>query len=107
VPAGDASSLMRSRYTAYVLCNEAYLLDTWHPSTRPGHISFEPQQRWLGLKIIEAKVTGDASAEVQFIARYRMGGAKAARLHELSRFVRDSGRWVYVDGEILGERSRS
>ena len=101
-PADDAPSLMRSRYTAYVLSNEAYLLDTWRPSTRPRHISFDQQQRWLGLKVIEAKLTGGAAAEVEFIARYRIGGATAARLHERSRFVRDAGRWLYVDGDILG-----
>jgi SEC-C motif-containing protein len=102
LPAGDAPSLMRSRYTAYVMCNEAYLLDTWHTSTRPQQISFDRQQRWLGLKVIEAKLTGNAAAEVEFIARYRIGGATAARLHERSRFVRDAGRWLYVDGDILG-----
>ena len=101
-PADNAPSLMRSRYTAYVLSNEAYLLDTWRPSTRPRHISFDQQQRWLGLKVIEAKLTGGAAAEVEFIARYRIGGATAARLHERSRFVRDAGRWLYVDGDILG-----
>jgi SEC-C motif domain protein len=101
-PADDAPSLMRSRYTAYVLCNETYLLETWHPSTRPRHISFDRQQRWLGLKVIEAKLTGDTAAEVEFIARYRVGGATAVRLHERSRFVRDAGRWLYVDGDILG-----
>lgn len=102
VPARDAPSLLRSRYTAYVLCNEAYLLDTWHPSTRPRHIAFDPQQRWLGLELSEAKVTGAAAAEVEFIARYRIGGDTAARLHERSRFFRDAGRWLYVDGDILG-----
>jgi SEC-C motif-containing protein len=84
------------------LCNEAYLLDTWHPSTRPQRITFDPQQRWLGLKVANAKITGAATAEVEFIARYRMGGARAARLHERSRFVRDADRWFYVDGDILG-----
>jgi SEC-C motif domain protein len=93
---------MRSRYTAYVLCNEAYLLATWHPGTRPRYISFDPQQRWLGLKVVEAKVTGAATAEVEFIARYRVGGATAARLHERSRFVFDAGRWLYVDGDVVG-----
>lgn len=93
---------MRSRYTAYVMCNGAYLLDTWHPSTRPRQIAFDPQQRWLGLKLIKANVTSTAAAEVEFIARYRIGGATAARLHERSRFVRDAGRWLYVDGDSLG-----
>ena len=102
VPAADATSVMRSRYAAYVMSNEAYLLDTWHPSTRPRHISFDQQQRWLGLRVVGAKLTGDATAEVEFIARFRIGGATAARLHERSRFVCNSGRWLYVDGDILG-----
>jgi SEC-C motif-containing protein len=92
---------MRSRYTAYVLCKETYLLDTWDPSTRPRQISFDPQQRWLGLKVIEAKLTGTATAEVEFIARYRVGGSTASRLHERSRFVHDAGRWLYVDGDMI------
>jgi SEC-C motif-containing protein len=93
---------MRSRYTAYVLRNEVYLLDTWHPSTRPRHITFDRQHRWLGLTLVKASFTGAAAAEVEFIARYRIGGATAARLHERSRFVRDAGRWLYVDGDSLG-----
>jgi SEC-C motif-containing protein len=92
---------MRSRYTAYVSCDEAYLLVTWHPSTRPRHISFDQQQRWLGLKIVETKVLSATHAEVEFVARYRVGGATATRLHERSNFVRDAGRWLYVDGSLI------
>jgi SEC-C motif-containing protein len=92
---------MRSRYTAYVLRNAVYLLATWHPSTRPPHISFDPQQRWLGLKVIEARSSGGTTAEVEFIARYRMGGTTAARLHERSRFVHEAGHWLYVDGDVV------
>jgi SEC-C motif-containing protein len=99
--APDAPLLMRSRYCAYVLCNEAYLLGTWHPSTRPRKIPFDPQQRWLGLKVIEAKLTGAATAEVEFTARYRVGGSTAARVHERSRFVHDTGRWLYIDGDMV------
>ena len=36
-------------------------------------------------------------AEVEFVARYRVAG-KAVRLHEHSRFLREGGRWYYVDG---------
>ena len=70
-PAPDAQSLMRSRYSAYVLCNEPYLLATWHPSTRPDSIPFDPAQKWLGLTVLDAKSTGELSAEVEFIARSR------------------------------------
>jgi SEC-C motif-containing protein len=92
---------MRSRYSAYVLCNEQYLLATWHPSTRPDSIPFSKNQKWLGLSVIDMSVTGDASAEVEFIARSRVSNAAAVRQHERSRFVREGGRWFYVAGDLL------
>jgi SEC-C motif-containing protein len=98
-PAPSAEALMRSRYTAFVRGDERYLLDTWHLSTRPPTIVFVPKQKWLGLKIVAGETTADA-AEVEFIARYRIGIASAKRLHERSRFVREGERWLYVDGEM-------
>ncbi|MBS0419630.1 MAG: SEC-C domain-containing protein [Proteobacteria bacterium] len=100
-PAPDAQSLMRSRYCAFVLCNEPYLLITWHTRTRPPAISFNAKQKWLGLSVVDARVTGDHCAEVEFIARSRVSNAPAVRHHERSRFVREGGRWLYVDGEII------
>ena len=91
---------MRSRYAAFARRLGDYILATWHPSKRPASIEFDPAQRWLGLQIVDAKTTGADAAEVEFIARFRIGGASAARLHERSRFVREGGRWLYVDGEI-------
>ena len=91
---------MRSRYSAFVLCDEQYLLATWHSTKRPKSIAFDRNQKWLGLKIVEATSTGESTAEVEFIARYRIGGGSAARLHERSRFVKDTDRWLYVDGDI-------
>jgi SEC-C motif domain protein len=99
--APTAEALMRSRYAAFVLGLDRYLLDTWHPSKRPASIEFEPRQRWLGLTIVAASVSGADNAEVEFIARFRIGGASAARLHERSRFVREGERWLYMDGQIL------
>jgi len=92
---------MRSRYCAFVLCNEQYLLATWHPSTRPAAISFNSKQKWLGLRVINAGVTGDDSAQVEFIARSRISNAAAVRQHERSRFVREGARWLYVDGDMV------
>lgn len=92
---------MRSRYAAFVLRNETYLLATWHVSTRPKKVLFDDLQKWLGLKIVQTEVTGAATAQVEFIARYRIGGASAARLHERSRFVKESGRWYYLDGDMI------
>ena len=97
-PAPDAEHLMRSRYSAFVLERPDYLLATWHSSTRPATLDFEPDARWLGLEV-RGHLTPDTDrAEVEFVARYRVAG-RAVRLHERSRFVREAGRWVYVDGD--------
>jgi len=98
-PAPDAETLMRSRYCAYVLENEVYLRATWHDSTRPPPVDFDPGTKWLGLEVRDHRVIDDTHAEVEFVARYRVAG-KAVRLHERSRFVRQGGRWYYIDGDI-------
>lgn len=95
-----AEALMRSRYSAFVLEIASYLLATWHVSTRAASIAFEPGTRWLGLTVKSARATGPDTAEVEFVARYKLGGASAVRLCERSRFVREEGRWYYVDGEL-------
>lgn len=92
---------MRSRYAAFVQINSQYLLDTWHPSTRPKSIELTKNQKWLGLRILDARVQKDGLGEVEFVARYRIGGASASRLHERSRFVRDGERWFYLNGDII------
>lgn len=97
---------MRSRYAAFVLCNEVYLLATWHPGTRPAGVAFERAQKWLGLRILAACTTGADQAEVEFIARYRIGGGSAARLHERSRFLLEQERWWYVNGVQRGSAGR-
>ena len=98
--APDAEALMRSRYCAYVMGLDDYLRDTWHSSTRPGDaLEFEPAVRWLGLEV-RRHVQADADhAVVEFVARSKLAG-RAARLHETSRFVREGGRWVYLDGDV-------
>jgi SEC-C motif-containing protein len=100
-PAPDAEALMRSRYCAYVRGNADYLLATWHPATRPPQLDLagEPPVHWLGLQVRRHTVTGADAAIVEFVARYRIGN-RAQRLHETSRFVREDGRWCYLDGEF-------
>ncbi|MEY8877068.1 MAG: YchJ family protein [Leptothrix sp. (in: b-proteobacteria)] len=98
--APDAASLMRSRYSAFVLDRLDYLLATWHPSTRPADLTpNEPGLRWLGLEVRRQKSLDADHAEVEFVARSKLGG-RAQRLHETSRFVREAGRWFYVDGDM-------
>jgi SEC-C motif domain protein len=96
----DAEAVMRSRYEAFVRQDAAHLLATWHPSTRPATIEFEPGLRWLGLEVRRHRRIDDTHAEVEFVARCRGAGGKATRLHECSRFVREDGRWYYLDGDM-------
>ena len=94
--AASAAQLMRSRYSAYVLGLHDYLLATWHARTRPADLHDDEAARWLGLDVRAIDERGD-EATVEFIARYRIGG-RAHRLHETSRFLREDGRWYYLDG---------
>ena len=101
IPAPTAEALMRSRYSAYTLAQEPYLLATWHPSTRPAvlDLNTEPRAKWLELQVKRHQQADDSHADVEFIARYKIGG-RAYRLHETSRFVREEGQWYYLDGDI-------
>ncbi|EZP38245.1 YchJ family metal-binding protein [Janthinobacterium sp. TB1-E2] len=115
-----AEILMRSRYTAFTLRDEPYLLATWHASTRPTDALFAEEEKvhWLGLEVKSAlrlrqrKAESDDQTEeihrdtVEFVARYKVNG-RAHRLHEVSRFVREADksgdgalRWFYLDGSF-------
>lgn len=103
--APDAESLMRARYSAFTLRRTDYLLATWHPQTRPDSLDLADasgeRMIWLGLDVVARKMTGPDAATVEFIARFRVGGGSAQRMHEISRFVREDGRWYYVDGDMI------
>jgi SEC-C motif-containing protein len=104
--APTAAALMRSRYSAYVLGVESYLLQTWHPSTRPASLSLNQDDapQWIGLKLVATQggMQNDTEGSVEFVARYKVNG-KAHRLHEISRFVKEQGRWFYLDGDVDSE----
>lgn len=100
-PAPTAEALMRSRYTAYTLLREDYLLATWHSSTRPSVLGLaeEVPTQWIGLQVKRHEQPDAEHARVEFVARYKING-RAHLLHEVSRFVLENGKWLYVDGEI-------
>lgn len=101
-PAPSAEALMRSRYSAYVLGDAAYLLATWHPSSRPNSLDLageSPRPKWLGLDVKGCADIDSDHATVEFVARYKVNG-RAFRMHEISRFLREDGRWYYLDGKF-------
>lgn len=98
--APDAERLMRSRYSAYTMGLRDYLLATWHASTRPAALEPDPPGlKWLGLDLRRHAQQDADHATVSFVARSKLGG-RAHRLQETSRFVRELGRWYYVDGDV-------
>ena len=98
----STEALMRSRFTAYFLHDEAYLLKTWHSSTRPTELNLEDEKiEWNSLEVIttSAGKAPDEKGSVEFIASYTVLGKKQ-QLHEVSRFVKESNKWFYVDGLV-------
>lgn len=101
--AETAEKLMRSRYSAFVKKEEGYLLSTWHASTRPKNVNLKKQViKWTKLNVLKVKngLEDCKDGTVEFIAEYR-AGVQHGKLHEISSFVKEDGRWFYVDGEVL------
>jgi SEC-C motif-containing protein len=100
--AATAEQLMRSRYSAFVLLDAGYLLKTWHPSTRPGELEFDPGLQWRRLDIVSLQRGGplDTEGVVEFKAYFRHGSERGVH-HETSRFLRVDRRWYYVDAVAL------
>jgi SEC-C motif-containing protein len=88
---------MRSRYTAFALGDEAYLLETWHSSARPRRLALDPAQQWTGLDVQQSSGGGlfDAEGTVTFEATYRLGSRRSS-VRETSRFLREDGIWRYA-----------
>lgn len=99
--ATTALALMRSRFSAFALGLEQYLLDSWDPSTRPGTVDLDDEVEWRRLQIVDTSLGGpsDDAGVVEFRASFRENG-RSGLLEERSRFARAGGRWVYVDGEV-------
>ncbi|MBN1094302.1 YchJ family protein [Blastococcus sp. TML/M2B] len=97
-PAPTAERLMRSRYSAFVVGDAAYLRATWHPRTRPAELELDDGVRWLGLDVLAVDGGGLLATEgtVEFRAHWSAGGERGAQ-HEVSRFVREDGAWRYLD----------
>lgn len=95
---------MRSRFEAFRAADAEWLRASWHPSTRPAAVDLGDNPKWRGLQIVEVVdgAAGDTTGTVEFRATYLAGPGDLRVLHERSRFVREHGRWYYLDGEVPG-----
>ena len=96
----SAEALMRARYSAYVRADREFLMQSWHPNTRPPALSFDPNVAWHGLEVVAVHGGGMLESEgiVEFKARFSRG-SENLELHERSSFVREEGRWFYLSGD--------
>lgn len=105
VPVSTAEACMRSRYTAFVQADEAHLLASWHPATRPESVGVGAQD-WLGLEVLDVVDGGpeDDNGIVEFEATFRDADEQVRVLRERSTFLKDGGRWLYVgpDDAVIG-----
>jgi len=102
-PAPTPEALMRSRYTAFVLGNIEHIDRTHVPEIRDDFNRAEAERaaseiEWVGLEIRHASENGD-SGSVEFVVRFRRNGKELTQ-HEISRFRRENGHWLYEDGEV-------
>lgn len=97
--AHTAEQLMRSRFSAFAVGDPGYLLATWHQSTRPATLDLDEDLRWYRLDILATREGGpfDHVGVVEFEAFYRSSDGAGSQ-HEVSRFARESGHWLYLDG---------
>jgi SEC-C motif-containing protein len=88
---------MRSRYTAFAIGDETYLLESWHSATRPTRSALDPGQRWTGLTVRETTGGGlfDVEGTVAFEATYQQGSRRSS-VRENSHFAREDGAWRYT-----------
>jgi len=94
-----AEDLMRSRFTAFAIGDEAHLARTWATPTRPRRIYVNPDRQWTALEVLDTRAGRglDSTGEVEFRATF-VDADGPDELHERSTFTRENGRWVYVDG---------
>lgn len=97
-----AEALMRSRFDAFRRADEDWLLQTWHPTTRPAQVDLSDNPVWRGLQIIDTVAGGadDDTGVVEFRATYITDTGGIGVMQERSRFVREHGQWFYLDGEV-------
>ena len=101
IEAETVAQLMRSRFTAFAIHHEAYLLKTWDKKNRPKKITFNTEIDWKTLEIVSETKGGvnDTRGVVKFKAYYTLNDLEQV-MNEASRFKKEKGKWFYLDGIV-------
>lgn len=97
VAAASPESLMRSRYSAFAMGLNDYLLKSWHASTRPASLPHDEITRWKRLEVCSSNEEGNAGA-VHFRATCEEQG-RWFLLEEHSLFCKESEHWFYLKAD--------
>jgi SEC-C motif-containing protein len=92
--AATAEQLMRSRFSAFAVADPRYLLDTWHPTSRPATLTLDPELRWTALDVLGTSRGAllDQQGTVEFRAHYVAPGGGGAPPHRTPHLPVDP-RW--------------
>ncbi|MFT4780536.1 MAG: SEC-C motif-containing protein [Pseudohongiellaceae bacterium] len=97
-----AQQLMRSRYSAFVLANVDYLMQTHHCVTRPikdkkATVKWAESVEWIKLEVLETinGLENDKEGTVTFNAYFYENG-NIEVIHEKSAFVKENNQWFYL-----------
>lgn len=97
-----AEQLMRSRYSAFVLANGDYLMQSHHSSTRPIKekkeiVKWAKSVQWIKLEVLETSKgkPDDTDGIVTFNAYFYEKG-KVDIIHEKSAFLKENNHWTYL-----------
>ncbi|HJW08866.1 MAG TPA: YchJ family metal-binding protein [Holophagaceae bacterium] len=99
-----AELLMRSRFSAYALAKADYLIATT-ASEKRGELDKDELEGYcrsvrcvsLKVKSTEKGKAGDDTGVVTFHASLQVNGKRHLHI-EKSQFIREDGRWMYLDG---------
>ena len=98
---------MRSRFSAFAVGDADYLLRTWHSSTRPPQLDLDAEVHWYRLDVLHTDrgTLTDTTGVVEFRAHCRAPTGPGS-LNEVSRFIREGGVWLYLDGATAAAAPR-
>ncbi len=105
-----AESLMRSRYTAYVVKNIDYIDETQitldnETFDKAEALKWADSSEWMGLdirKTTKGEQT-DNTGTVEFVAHYKdKASGTELHHHETSLFQKKDGEWKFREGQIHG-----